>query len=258
MKALEVNNLSKSFTKYHSRFDLFVDMIFNTNRSYQKTVIENMSFSVNKGETFGILGDNGSGKTVILKLLAKQLLATDGEIVHEGKLMRHSYMTGMIETKTGYENIYYKCGLHGLREYEIDAIVRDIVIFSELGDAINDQYASYSTSMRSKLGFAIAIHLQADIILMDEAFAVGDGSYRKKCNDKFYELKRQGMTVIYASYSHHSIKASCDRAMWVADGNIICIGNPTRIAKLYESYLLGEKTIDEITHGLDVGLYAVH
>ncbi len=258
MKILEVRDLSKDFVKYHTRYEIILDMLFNTDHTHKQKRIKNINFTVNKGETFGILGDNASGKTVMLKLLAHQLLPTEGEIICDSKVFRHSYMTGMVESKTGYQNIYYKCGLYGLREYEIDAIAADIIKFSELADAIHEPYSSYSTSMRSKLGFAISIYIKSDIVLLDEAFAVGDGNFRKKCNDKFYELKRQGLTIVYASYSQHSIKASCERCMWLADGEVICVGNPQKVSVLYEMYLQREKTIEQIKHGLEVGLYAVH
>ncbi len=258
MKVLEVKNLNKSFIKYNNRFDIIIDLLFHSERAMMYEKIKDINFIVNKGETFGILGDNASGKTVLLKLLADQLIPTSGTIDVEGRIFRHSYMTGMQEHKTGYENIYYKCGLHGLTKIEIDSIVEDIVKFSELGDAIHERYGSYSTSMRSKLGFSIAINIKTDIALMDEAYAVGDGSYRAKCNDAFYKLKRQGMTIIYASYSHHSIKNTCDRVLWIADGEMICVGNPVKVANLYDMYLKKEKTIDEIKYGLEVGIYGVH
>lgn len=258
MIVLKVSNLSKSFIKYNNRIDLIIDLLFKTNRAVLKPVIKDVSFTVNQGETFGILGDNASGKTVLLKLLAQQLIATEGSIETDSRILRHSYMTGMFEHKSGYENIYYKCGLHGLKTIEIDQIVGKIIEFSELGDAIYERYGGYSTSMRSKLGFAIAINLKTDIALMDEAYAVGDGSFRTKCNDAFYECKRQGMTIIYASYSHHSIKNTCDRALWIADGEVLCIGNPAKIANLYGMFLSGEKTIEEIKHGLKVGYYGIH
>ncbi len=258
MLVLTVNNLTKSFIKYNSRFDMISDLLFKTNRANQKEMLKDINFKVYKGETFGILGDNSSGKTVLLKVLAKQLMPTEGEIVTDARIFRHSYMTGMQEHKSGYENIYYKCGLHGLTPLEIDQIVDKIVDFSELGDEIHDRYGGYSTSMRSKLGFAIAINIKTDIALMDESYAVGDGSFRAKCNEAFYERKRAGMTIIYASYSHNSIKNTCDRAMWIAEGQVMCIGNPTKIASLYEVYLRGEKTIAEIKYGLEVGYYGIH
>lgn len=258
MIVLRVKNLSKSFIKYSNKFDLFLDLLFKTDRAMYKSMIKDVSFTVNRGETFGILGDNSSGKTVLLKLIANQLIPTNGSIEVEGKVFRHSYMTGMQEHKTGYENIYYKCGLHGLTQLEIDQIAPRIVEFSELGDAINERYGGYSTSMRSKLGFAIAINIKTDIALMDESYAVGDGSFRAKCNEAFYQQKRAGMTMIYASYSHHSIKAVCDRALWISNGEVVCIGNPTKIARLYEMNLRGEKTVEEIKHGLEVGYYAIH
>lgn len=258
MIVLRVTNLNKSFIKYSNKFDLFIDLVFKVKRANLKPVLNNIGFTVNQGETFGILGDNSSGKTVLLKLLANQLIPTEGTIEANGKVFRHSYMTGMQEHKTGYENIYYKCGLYGLTPIEIDQIAQRIVEFSELGEAINERYGGYSTSMRSKLGFAIAINIKTDIALMDESYAVGDGRFRAKCNDAFYKLKHDGMTIIYASYSPHSIKATCDRALWIADGEVVCIGNPTKIANLYEMNLRGEKTIEEIKHGLEVGYYAIH
>lgn len=258
MIVLRVKNLTKSFIKYNDKFDLIIDLLLKSDRATHSPMLNDISFSVRRGETFGILGDNSSGKTVLLKVLARQLLPTSGTIESEGRIFRHSYMTGMQEHKTGYENIYYKCGLHGLTPIEIDQIAPKIVEFSELGELINERYGSYSTSMRSKLGFAIAINIKTDIALMDESFAVGDESFRAKCNEAFYQLKREGLTIVYASYSHQSIKAACDRALWIADGEIVCIGNPSKIAVLYDQYLKGEKTLTQIKHGLEVGYYAIH
>lgn len=258
MLVLTVNNLTKSFIKYNSRFDLVSDLLLKTNRAAHKPMLKDVNFKVYKGETFGILGDNSSGKTVLLKVLGNQLLPTEGSVDTDARIFRHSYMTGMQEHKSGYDNIYYKCGLHGLTPLEIDQIVGKIVEFSELGDQIYERYGGYSTSMRSKLGFAIAINIKADIVLLDESYAVGDGSFRTKCNDAFYEQKRAGMTIIYASYSHHSIKNTCDRALWLAEGEVMCVGNPAKIANLYEMYLRKEKTLAEIKYGLEVGYYGIH
>ncbi len=258
MHSLVAKNLCKSFEKYESRIDYFLAVVFQLNRSKKIPVIKNISFSVRPGETYGILGVNGSGKSTIVKMLTGHSQITSGTIDSEGEIRRYNYMTGMVDSYTGFDNIYYKCSLSGMSRAQINEKIEDIMNFSELGDDLYKEYRLYSSSMKGKLGFAISINLDADIIVIDGTLAVGDDKFRRKCHDAIYEKLRKGSSIVYATHSQTAVENLCQRCLWIDKGEIVCEGNPKKISKLYKKYIDGEEKLEDIKYGLKVGRYGIH
>ncbi len=258
MHSLVVKNLNKSFIKYPSRYDYLISMLFSVDRSVQIPAIKDVSFAVKPGEVYGILGTNNSGKSTVIRTLVGNTPLTSGSITANGKMMKFNYMTGMIDSYTGFDNIYYKCSLLGMSRDEINERVEEIMHYSELGDDIFEVYRNYSSSMKAKLGFAISIHLDVDIIVLDGSIAVGDDKFRRKCHKSIYEKLREGVSIVLATTSHTAVENICQRCLWIDQGEVVCEGNPKKIAKLYKRYIDGEEKIEDIRYGLKVGRYGIH
>lgn len=258
MHSLVAKNLCKSFDKFESRLDYFLSVAFQINKAEKIPVIKDVSFSVRPGETYGILGINGSGKSTIVKMLTGHSQITSGKIEAVGNIKRYNYMTGMIDSYTGFDNIYYKCSLSGMTRKEINEKIEDIITFSELGDDLYKDYRLYSSSMKGKLGFAISINLDADIIVLDGTLAVGDDKFRRKCHDAIYAKLRKGACIIYATHSQTAVENLCQRCLWIDNGEVVCEGNPKKISALYKKYIDGEEKLEDIKYGLKVGRYGIH
>ncbi len=245
MNAVEIKNVTKIYRLYDSEKDILKEIIFGGTRHKNFTALENISFNVKKGETFGVLGGNGSGKSTLLNIVNGTTYPTTGKVNSKGKVALLNVGAGIIPGYTGVENIYYKCGIMGLSKQQIDQIKDQIIEFSELGEFINHKVNKYSSGMRSKLGFAIAIHTTPDVLIVDEALAVGDSRFAKKCHDKMNELKQKGITIIYVSHSHHAVRSFCTKACWINNGELIGVGDATKLSEVYEQFMLGKITIQK-------------
>lgn len=255
---LEVDNLTKSFKVYDKRWHLLLDVIFHTSKYKKKTVIENLSFKIKRGETFGIIGGNQSGKTTLLRILDGVVPKTSGTIKFDGTAVRFTFAAGMSESKTGRENIFYRLGLMGYKKEEIKVIVENIIADSELKADIDVQYKYYSTAMRNKLAYAMLINLKPDLILADERLTVGDVKYKQQSFKQINDLKRQGKSVLITSASPDTISNLCERVVWIEEGVQVCSGNAKKISDLYRKYINGELSLEQIKRGLKVGIYDIH
>lgn len=199
--------------------------------------VRDVSFSVLPGQCFGIVGRNGSGKSTILKLIARILRPTDGRIVVHGRVSALLELgAGFHQDLTGRENIFLNASLLGLEEDEIKARFDDIVAFSELGDFIDMPVKHYSSGMYMRLGFSVAIHVQPDILIVDEILAVGDQAFQTKCLDAILNLRRQGVTIIVVSHSLNLLRTLCTHLLWVDLGVTRAVGPAAEIAALYQAY----------------------
>ncbi len=242
MNVIEVKNVTKTYKLYDNEKDILKEIIFGGKRHNNYTALKNVSFNVKQGETYGILGGNGSGKSTILNIINGTTYPTSGCVNVKGTISLLNVGAGIVPGYTGLENIYYKCQLMGLKKEEVNAKLDSIIEFSELGEFINHKVSKYSSGMRSKLGFAIAIHIEPNILIVDEALAVGDSRFAKKCHNKMNELKKKGITILYVSHSHTSVTNFCTRACWINKGEFIGEGNPKEISAIYEKFM--NDTID--------------
>ena len=201
--------------------------------------VNNVSFTVARGEALGIIGHNGAGKSTILKLLYNITRPTRGEITIDGKLSALiEVASGFHPDLTGRENVYLNGSLLGMRRAEITKKLPSIVEFAGVAPFIDTPVKRYSTGMYLRLGFAIAAHLEADILLLDEVLAVGDANFQAKCINRVTELKRAGKTIVFVSHNLSAVESLCDRALLLDHGQVITSGPPKNVIAEYEQLRL--------------------
>lgn len=195
--------------------------------------VKNVSFSVARGETLGIIGQNGAGKSTLLKLIAGITSPTDGRVTVCGRLGTLIELgAGFNPELSGQENIYLNGMVLGLKRRDIERSFDQIVSFSGLGNFLDMPVKYYSSGMYAKLGFAIAVHMKADIILTDEILAVGDVAFQRRCFEKFQEL-RKSTTIVFVSHDLAKVKEICSRVIWMKEGRVQCEGMPDKVVEAY-------------------------
>ncbi len=245
MYAIEVCNVSKNFKLYNKNSDVLKEL-FTKKQYHQKfKALVDISFKVKKGTSYGVVGNNGSGKSTVLNLINGTTYPTKGTIKTKGTVSLLNVGAGIIPTNTGRENIYYKCALSGLTNKEIEERVDSIIEFSELGSFIEQPVDKYSAGMKSKLGFSIAIHINPDILIIDEALAVGDKIFREKCMEKMNSLRKTGITILYVAHSESQMRKFCDQVCWIHRGELIAKGESDDILTLYSKFMKKKLKINE-------------
>lgn len=237
--AVIVEGVSKTFKLPHEKQSsvkgLFVN-IFRRRKSFEKQhVLKNISFEVESGEFFGIVGRNGSGKSTLLKILAGIYAPNKGRTQVNGKLTPFIELgVGFNPELSGRENVYLNGALLGIGRKEVNSLYKEIVEFAELENFMDQKLKNYSSGMQVRLAFSIAIRAKGDILLLDEVLAVGDSAFQQKCYDYFHELKAQNKTIILVTHSMSTVEQFCDRALLLEQGEIKKIGPSSEIAELYE------------------------
>ena len=207
----------------------------NTVKSGEFFALENISFEVKKGEILGIIGHNGAGKSTLLKLLSRITTQESGEIMYNGKISSLLEIgTGFHPELTGRENVYLSGAILGMTKAEINKKFDDIVAFSNLSEFIDTPVKRYSSGMYVRLAFAVAVHLDSEILIMDEVLAVGDASFQEKCINKMGDIASGGKrTILYVSHNMSSIKKLCDRCIVLDHGKLIFDGEPEKAIEVY-------------------------
>lgn len=237
---IKVDNLVKRYNMYDNPIDRLKEACSITKKSYHKefSALNGISFEVEKGDAIGILGKNGCGKSTLLKMITGVLTPTSGTIEINGKVSAILELgTGFNPEYTGIENIYLNGTMMGCTREEIDKKVDSIVEFADIGDFINQPVKIYSSGMFARLAFAVAINVNPDILIVDEALAVGDTRFQIKCINKMKSLKDSGTTILFVSHATEQIKRFCNKAIWIKDGKIKEQGPASEIADLYEDYM---------------------
>lgn len=234
--AIIVDKVYKKFKLvYDKPFTLKERLVFwkNTKVGYHE-VLKNINLNIKKGETVALIGVNGSGKSTLLKLMTKIIYPNQGRIITNGKLTSLLELgAGFHPDFTGRENIYFNASIFGLTAAEIDSRIQDIIDFSELGEFIEAPVRTYSSGMYMRLAFAVAINVDADILLIDEILAVGDQHFQEKCFAKLEELKKSDKTIVIVSHSLGSVKKLCDRAVWLYNGEVKMDGKTDEVIDEY-------------------------
>ncbi|MDQ1268173.1 MAG: lipopolysaccharide transport system ATP-binding protein [Campylobacterota bacterium] len=233
-KVLEVKNVSKIYKMYKSNFDRLKELFFK--KTYHKEFISNnnISFDLYEGETLGIIGVNGAGKSTILKIIAGVVNPTSGEILRHGRVTALLELgTGFNDELSGYENIFLNGTLIGMSEQECAQKANEIIAFSELGDYINESIKTYSSGMKMRLAFSIAIYSEPQILIVDEALSVGDAHFAAKCTKALKQRKKQNMSIIYVSHDLNSLKLLCDRVILLNHGEVVEEGSPEAVINTY-------------------------
>ena len=233
-KILEVKNVTKIYKKYNSNIDRLKELFFN--KKYHKDFIsnENISFDLKKGETLGIIGVNGAGKSTILKIIAGVTNATSGKVIKRGRVTALLELgTGFNQEFNGIQNIYLNGTLIGMTKQQCKQNMQKIIAFSELGEYINEPIKTYSSGMKMRLAFAIAIFSRPDILIVDEALSVGDAHFSAKCKQELSKRKKENMSIIYVSHDLNSMKLLCDRVILLNKGKLVQQGDPSSVVEHY-------------------------
>lgn len=248
---LSVDHVSKNFHLPHEKSNSIKYKIVNVLKPKNKEVdvqhaLKDISFDIKRGEFFGILGRNGSGKSTMLKILAEIYQPTTGSVAHHGKLVPFIELgVGFNPELTGRENVYLNGALLGFSRKEINAKYDEIVKFAELEEFMDQKLKNYSSGMQVRLAFSVATHAEADILLVDEVLAVGDADFQRKCYDFFKSLKKSKKTVIFVTHDMGAVREYCDRAVLVQDGLIAHEGKADKIADEYLK-LFNDTTEDDV------------
>ena len=231
-----VNNVSKIFYVFMDKANSLKEkmLFWKRNKRETREVLKDINLTIKNGEAVALIGVNGSGKSTLLKLMTKIIYPTKGEIVTNGKL------TSLLELGAGFhpdfsgrENIYFNASIFGLTKKQIDLRLEEIIEFSELRDFIDNPVRTYSSGMFMRLAFAVAINVDADILLVDEILSVGDQHFQEKCLNKMKELKAQGKTMVFVTHSLGSARELCDRAVWLNKGRIQLDGDVNEVIDEY-------------------------
>lgn len=237
--AIEIDSVSKHFRLYHEKYTSLKERVIHLNRiPYEEFwALKDISFDVNWGETVGLVGHNGSGKSTLLKCIAAILQPTSGEIRVRGRVAAMLELgAGFHPELSGRENIYLNAALLGVAKKDIDLRFDDIVEFSELGPFIDNQVRYYSSGMYTRLGFAVAVNVDPDILLVDEVLAVGDENFQRKCFDKVEEFQREGRTIVFVSHSPDIVRRVCDRAYVLDHGIVVGEGTAPEAISILREY----------------------
>ena len=204
--------------------------------------LNDVSFEVKKGSTIGLIGKNGSGKSTLLKMINRTMFPDKGKITINGKIASLIELgAGFHPELSGRENIYNNATIFGFSKEEIDKRLPEIIEFSELEEFIDNTLKNYSSGMQVRLAFSVAIHVDADILLVDEILGVGDINFQSKCANKIYEMKRNGTTIILVTHDMSTIDRLCDYAVWLDHGKKIAEGSPKEIQNAYLKYMAEEQ-----------------
>lgn len=234
--AVRVDDVSKSFRLYHERNQTLKSAIMRRRTSVHEDfwALKDVTFDVPEGSTFGLIGSNGSGKSTLLKCLAKIYYPNKGSISHYGRIAAMLEVGSGFHTElSGRENIFLNGSILGMTRKEILSKFDDIVQFSGVEEFIDQPVKNYSSGMYVRLGFAIAINVDPDILVVDEVLAVGDSEFQQKCFQKFRDFKRDGKTVILVSHSMETVREMCTQAAWLNKGDLMAVGAAAPTIKKY-------------------------
>jgi teichoic acid transport system ATP-binding protein len=230
-------NVSKTYILYKNDQARFKALFIKPKNPKTNRALNDVSFEIYRGESVGIVGDNGAGKSTLLKMITGVAFPDEGDIIVNGKVAALLELTaGFSMEMTGRENIYLKGYILGLEDEYIKQIEESIIEFAELGDYIDQPVRTYSSGMKMRLGFAINVNIEPDVLVVDEALAVGDASFKKKCKEKIKEIIGAGTTVLYVSHSADSVREICPRSIYLRKGTVIFDGPTEETLKVYQDY----------------------
>ena len=254
--AVEVKNVTKIYRLYDKPIDRLKESLSVSHKEYHKDfyALSDLSFTVEKGQTVGIIGTNGSGKSTILKIITGVLTPTTGEVTVRGKISALLELgAGFNQDYTGIENIYMNGTMMGYSRKEMDEKLQDILDFADIGDFIHQPVKTYSSGMFVRLAFAVAINIDPEILIVDEALSVGDVFFQAKCYKKFEDFKKMGKTILFVSHDLGSISKYCDRVVLLNRGKKLAEGTPKEMVSMYKRIMVNQDKAEEIAaHQMDM------
>ena len=244
--AVSVKDITKKYSLYKDPWGPIKEVFMKKKLHKDFYALQGVTLDFPKGESIGILGKNGSGKSTLLKIITGITEPTTGEVNVNGSIVFLDVSSGIDSELSGYDNIFMKGTLLGYTKEEMLEKVDAIIEFSELGEFIGQPVKNYSSGMKSKLGFAISVNVNPDILIVDEALAVGDSVFRKKCMNKMNEFKLQGKTIIFVSHDNNAVESFCSKAAWIHQGELVTYGDSKFVGSLYDDFMSGRKSIESI------------
>ena len=242
--ALAVSGLGKVYKIYNRPMDRIKELYSVRGRKYhlEFTALENIAFEVFRGETIGIIGPNGSGKSTLLEIIAGTLSATSGTVARQGTVSALLELgAGFNPRFTGRENVYLNASILGIPKHSLEAKLDELFQFADIGEFIDHPVSTYSSGMYVRLAFATAVSSDPDILIVDEALAVGDIRFQRKCYRRFQEMQASGKTILFVSHSVELIQNHCSRAIFLNLGHIEAIGEPKVVIQAYLEHLFGSE-----------------
>lgn len=226
-------HITKDYPLYSSFGDKIKGLVLKNNKVSTFRALDDVSLTMKKGECVGLIGLNGSGKSTLASVITGITTPSSGKITVNGEVSMLCASSGMRPQLSGVDNIRFKCLLMGYNDKQIKEIEKEVIEFADIGIHIDQPVKTYSSGMRSRLGFAIAVHIDPEILIIDEALSVGDSSFADKCLKKVDEFKEQGKTIVFVSHAVTQMTEFCDRIVWINQGKLVGIGTPDEIIKPY-------------------------
>ena len=245
-KKVVIDNVSKIYKMYNSPTDRLKEAFSLSRRTYHTEffALSNIGFEVDEGEIVGIMGRNGAGKSTLLKIITGVLTPSSGNVTISGRISSLLELgAGFNMEYSGMDNIFFYGILMGLSKQEITQKLDDIIEFAEIGDYIQQPVKTYSSGMFARLAFSCAINVEPEVLIVDEILSVGDIRFQAKCFKKFKEFKQKGVTILYVGHDISTMRTFCDRCIWLNNGRIVDIGEPTYISAKYVEFMY----LDEIS-----------
>ncbi|HCX65062.1 MAG TPA: ABC transporter ATP-binding protein [Eubacteriaceae bacterium] len=240
--SVRMNQLRKTYKIYRKPWHRVVN-VFSKKVGYKEFhALKGITIDIPKGEAVGVLGKNGAGKSTMLKLITGVATPTTGTLEANGKIAALLELkSGFDNELTGIENIYLKALTMGMQKKEMDEQLDKIIEFADIGEHIHQPVRTYSSGMKARLGFAISVNVDPDILIVDEALSVGDDVFKLKCIERMEEFKKQGKTILFVSHSLFTVKSFCNKCMWIKDGELMDYGDTGEIVQKYERFLKEER-----------------
>lgn len=247
--AIELKHITKTYAMYAKPTDRLKEALDFRRRSYHDTfyALNDVNIHVKKGEMIGFIGENGSGKSTLLKIITGVLTPTSGEMQINGNIAALLELgSGFNPEYSGYDNIYLNGMVLGFTKEQVDEMVDDIISFADIGDHLYQPVKTYSSGMFVRLAFAVAINVDPEILIVDEALAVGDLEFQLKCMEKFTEFRNAGKTILFVSHDVNAVRRFCDRVYWLKNGVVENEGETMEVTEEYENFLKRKslKTVD--------------
>ncbi len=260
---VKFQQVTKKYKMYNKQIEKVKDLFWNRGKGEHHYALNNISFTVDEGEIVGVIGLNGSGKSTLSNLIAGVTMPNEGTVDIKGSASLIAIGAGLNNKLTGLENIELKGLMMGLTKKQIQEITPKVIEFADIGKFINQPVKTYSSGMKSRLGFAISVNIDPDILVIDEALSVGDQTFTNKCLEKMNEFKENGKTIFFISHSLSQVKSFCTKALWIHYGHVKEYGDINEVADQYGQFLkeynkmskeereqFREKQLNEFSHGL--------
>jgi ABC-type polysaccharide/polyol phosphate transport system ATPase subunit len=234
---ITLSNLNKTFDVVHEKqMSLKAAILFRRPKPQRVKVLRDVTLTINRGEAVAVIGRNGSGKSTLLGIIGRVYTPTSGSVEVDGRMftmLDAGADAGFHPELTGRENIYFNGAIMGLKTQEITSRIDRIIEFSELGEFIDTAVKTYSAGMMMRLGFAIAVQTDPDVLLIDEALAVGDAAFQQKCYDRINEFKTEGRTIVFVTHDLAAAKSVATRAIWIDHGQVMADADPESAVAAY-------------------------